>query len=210
MRRLDLDDLNALAGPHRYGYIDPTDADWELCEEAAEPFLADLKRLCAMDMEEAGKRTLHGILLGLYGVRDVEGDVLGAAPTFRSRPRSAPSRHGGARPEYPIYCPAVIAWEEPAMRGEQPAAHLAPVMAPYRRSPFAPRRAAFFVLAGWPPPPRPGADPPMNPAVDAEPNLDSFQCKVCRDIGLLYRRTATWANFPPVRATRSAATWSAA
>ena len=32
---LDLDDLNARAGRKRWGYVEPTEAAWELLEEAA-------------------------------------------------------------------------------------------------------------------------------------------------------------------------------
>jgi hypothetical protein len=41
LRALDQDDLAARAGPTRYGYTEPTQAAWELLEEALEPWLED-------------------------------------------------------------------------------------------------------------------------------------------------------------------------
>ena len=42
LNRLDYDDLNGRAGRTRYGYVDPSDATWELFEEALDPFIDDL------------------------------------------------------------------------------------------------------------------------------------------------------------------------
>jgi hypothetical protein len=38
---LDIQDLNGRAGRTRYGYTEPTDAAWQLLEEALEDFVAD-------------------------------------------------------------------------------------------------------------------------------------------------------------------------
>jgi len=40
---LDYDDLNARAGKTRYGYAEPSDAAWELFEEALDPFVNEMK-----------------------------------------------------------------------------------------------------------------------------------------------------------------------
>src|SRR5712692_9040854 len=44
IRQLDLDDLNGRAGRHSWGYTEPSEAAWELLEEAVEPFVGDMKR----------------------------------------------------------------------------------------------------------------------------------------------------------------------
>ena len=42
LRGFDLDDLNARAGAHSWGYTEPTEAAWEMLEEAVEPFRQDI------------------------------------------------------------------------------------------------------------------------------------------------------------------------
>ena len=44
LRALDQHDLAARAGPTRYGYTEPTQAAWELLEEALAPWLEDIGR----------------------------------------------------------------------------------------------------------------------------------------------------------------------
>src|ERR1035441_712759 len=40
----DYDDLNGRAGGHSWGYVELTEAAWELLEEAVEPFVGEMKR----------------------------------------------------------------------------------------------------------------------------------------------------------------------
>ena len=80
---LDYDDLNARAGRHSWGYVEPSEAAGELLEEAVEPFIADMKRRLEMGLEEEAREICQGILLGLYRVRDGGGsDIVGWAPDF--------------------------------------------------------------------------------------------------------------------------------
>ena len=44
VRWLDLEDLNSRAGSHADGYIEPSEAAWELVEEAVMPFIEDITR----------------------------------------------------------------------------------------------------------------------------------------------------------------------
>ncbi len=41
---LGIEDLANRAGPRRHGYVEPTDAAWQLLEEAIEPWIEDLRR----------------------------------------------------------------------------------------------------------------------------------------------------------------------
>jgi len=37
IRALDYEDLNARAGSHKWGYVEPSEAAWEILEETVEP-----------------------------------------------------------------------------------------------------------------------------------------------------------------------------
>jgi len=80
---LDLDDLNARAGRHSWGYVEPSEAAWELLEEELNPFLDDMKRHIELGFERAAVTTCQGTVLGLYRVRGKNPDqVLGWAEDF--------------------------------------------------------------------------------------------------------------------------------
>ncbi len=79
----DLDDLGSRAGRHSWGYTHPTEAAWELLEEAVEPFVEDMKRLAALGLEAEALEICKGIVLGLYRARGETGhDVLEWAEDF--------------------------------------------------------------------------------------------------------------------------------
>lgn len=83
LRSLNLDDLNSRAGRHRWGYTEPTEAAWELLEEALEPFREDMKRQMELGLAAEALEICKGIVLGLYRLRNKEGDeFLGWAPDF--------------------------------------------------------------------------------------------------------------------------------
>lgn len=82
MLQFDYDDLNARAGRHSWGYVEPSEAAGELLEEALEPFTSEMTRYLKMGLEEQAQEMCLGILLGLYGVSDSENDILGWAPDF--------------------------------------------------------------------------------------------------------------------------------
>jgi hypothetical protein len=63
---LDLDDLNARAGRQRWGYVEPTEAAWELLEEALEPHLSEMRRRIELSLEAAAVAACQGIVSGLY------------------------------------------------------------------------------------------------------------------------------------------------
>lgn len=81
--QFDYDDLNARAGSHSWGYVEPSEAAWEMLEEVVEPFVDDMKRYLDLGLEEQARELCQGILLGLYRVRDgCENDVLNWSPDF--------------------------------------------------------------------------------------------------------------------------------
>lgn len=83
IRSLSLDDLNGPAGRHSWGYVEPSEAAWELLEEAVSPFLEDMKRRMDLGLKAEALEVCKGILLGLYSARDEKADALvGWAPDF--------------------------------------------------------------------------------------------------------------------------------
>ena len=81
--QFDYDDLNSRAGRHSWGYVEPSEAAWELLEEAVEPFVDDMKRYLDFGLEEQAQESCQGILLGLYRVRDGrKNDILNWASDF--------------------------------------------------------------------------------------------------------------------------------
>ena len=80
---LDIEELNARAGRQIWGYVEPTEAAWEILEEAVEPFLDEMRRHIALGFREAAEATCAGIVLGLYRCRDKNSDqLLGWAEDF--------------------------------------------------------------------------------------------------------------------------------
>ncbi|HSB67981.1 MAG TPA: hypothetical protein VLT62_01425 [Candidatus Methylomirabilis sp.] len=116
---LDLDDLSSRAGRHRHGYVDPSQAAVDLVEEAVMPFIEDIKRRAEAGQVPAAMNTCLGVVLGLYRLRDKDGDeFLGwavespdvmageAIVTFRKALRAKPTARGGPQP--PASLPAIF------------------------------------------------------------------------------------------------------
>jgi hypothetical protein len=83
IRALDYDDLNARAGRHEWGYVEPTEAAWEILEETVEPFREDMKRHLELGLEGEALEICKGLVLGCYRLSErAGGDVLGWAPDF--------------------------------------------------------------------------------------------------------------------------------
>jgi hypothetical protein len=66
---LDIDDLGTRAGRKSWGYVEPTEAAWELLGEAVDPFLEEMKRHVELGFEAAAAGMCAGIVLGLYRCR---------------------------------------------------------------------------------------------------------------------------------------------
>ena len=80
---LDIQDLGGRAGATRWGYTEPSEAAWQLLEEAVEVFLADMKRRAELGLTDAAITICRGIIAGLYKARRIPSDgPLGWAPDF--------------------------------------------------------------------------------------------------------------------------------
>jgi hypothetical protein len=81
---VSLDDLNARAGRHSWGYVDPVEAAWELLDERVAPFREEMLRLQELGFEDQALATLEGILMGLQAVGGCRKGryVLESAPDF--------------------------------------------------------------------------------------------------------------------------------
>lgn len=84
LRALDQDDLAARAGPTRYGYTEPTQAAWELLEEALEPWLEDIGRRAGLGFVDAAIVIAIGSITALRSVEGCDHDqlLLSWAPDF--------------------------------------------------------------------------------------------------------------------------------
>lgn len=80
---LTLAELSGRAGRQAYGYVEPSEAAWEILEEVVEVFHEDIVRLAGLGLEDGARATCEGVLLGLYRLReDEDHDVLGYAGDF--------------------------------------------------------------------------------------------------------------------------------
>lgn len=50
---LDTEDLADRAGPRRHGYVEPTDAAWQLLEEIIQPWIEDIGRRARLGLHQA-------------------------------------------------------------------------------------------------------------------------------------------------------------
>jgi len=83
IRAQDYEALNARAGRHEWGYVEPWEAAWEILEETVEPFREDMKRHLELGLEGEALEICKGLVLGCYRLSEQEGgDVLGWAPDF--------------------------------------------------------------------------------------------------------------------------------
>ena len=83
IRALDYEDLNARAGSHEWGYVEPSEAAVEILEETLEPFVADMKRHLDLGLEAEALEICKGVVLGCYRLSEREGgEVLEWAPDF--------------------------------------------------------------------------------------------------------------------------------
>ena len=68
---LDLDSLNGRAGSHSWGYVEPTEAAWELLEEAVQDVIADMKRRMDLGLDTAAETICLCIVVGLHKAKNV-------------------------------------------------------------------------------------------------------------------------------------------
>lgn len=75
----DIDNLNSRAGPSRWGYMEPSEAACEICDEAVESFQEDMKRRLKMGDRQGALAVCQGIVWGLYQARSLDGGTVGWA-----------------------------------------------------------------------------------------------------------------------------------
>lgn len=59
-------ELASRSGRMPWGYVEPTQAAWDLLDETIKPWLEDIGRLARLGLDEAARRTAIGMLDGLY------------------------------------------------------------------------------------------------------------------------------------------------
>jgi hypothetical protein len=84
LRSLSSDELSVRAGRQRWGYVEPTEAAWQLLEETADSYEREIERLLALGMFGPAIETALGLIAGLYRCEGCEdGDLLLSwAPDF--------------------------------------------------------------------------------------------------------------------------------
>lgn len=91
LRSLSSDELEGRAGRHRWGYVEPTEAAWELLEETVGAFDREVERLIKLGMIGPALDTALGVIGGLYRCRGCE-DAEHCSP---GRPTSRLSMRAG-------------------------------------------------------------------------------------------------------------------
>jgi mannose/cellobiose epimerase-like protein (N-acyl-D-glucosamine 2-epimerase family) len=80
---IGIDELGGRAGKQSWGYVEPSQAAWDLLEESLEDIRADMKRRVEAGMKPAAEKICQGIVIGLHEVDGTNTDgVLGWAPDF--------------------------------------------------------------------------------------------------------------------------------
>ncbi len=80
---LGIELLQGRTGKQARGYVEPTEAAWELLGEAVADVLDDMKRCADLGLREAAEAICCGIVLGLRRTKGANSDgLLGWAPDF--------------------------------------------------------------------------------------------------------------------------------
>ena len=80
---LGIDSLHDRAGKQPWGYVDPSEAAWEVLGHAIEELLADMKRCMGLGLQGAAGDVCCGIMLGLHEAGESGSDgLLAWAPDF--------------------------------------------------------------------------------------------------------------------------------
>ncbi len=80
---IDIEELGGRAGKQSWGYVEPSQAAWDLLEESLEDIRADMKRRVEAGMKPPAEKICQGIVLGLHEADGTNSDgALGWAPDF--------------------------------------------------------------------------------------------------------------------------------
>jgi hypothetical protein len=118
---IDIDALNDRAGATHWDYVEPTDAAWQLLEEAVEDFVSDMKRRMNVGLEDEAITICRGVIAGLFRAEECgKGDVLDWAPDFPKEEADhvvaelLRANRGGGRNALRSRVAAILAEEAPA------------------------------------------------------------------------------------------------
>lgn len=62
---IDVEDVYDRSGSMKHGYVDPADAEWEVFEEALEPYMEKMTRYQELSMHVEAKKLCMGTLKGI-------------------------------------------------------------------------------------------------------------------------------------------------
>jgi len=82
---IGLEEIGSRAGKHSLGYVEPSQAAWDLLEDSIEDIRADMKRRFEAGMKPAAEKVCQGILLGLHrgdSEKQEDDGALGWTPDF--------------------------------------------------------------------------------------------------------------------------------
>ena len=80
---IGIEDLRGRGGKQSWGYVEPSQAAWDLLEESLEDIRSDMKRRADAGMKPAAEKVCQGIVIGLHEVNGTNSDgALGWAPDF--------------------------------------------------------------------------------------------------------------------------------
>jgi hypothetical protein len=80
---LDIESLRGRAGKQAWGYVEPTEAAWELLSESVEALVMDMKRRVGLGLHDAAETICCGIIVGLHRAKGTSCDgPLRWAPDF--------------------------------------------------------------------------------------------------------------------------------
>jgi hypothetical protein len=71
---VDIDALNERAGKHSWGYVEPSEAAYDLLTEAVEELVDDMKRKAELGLVSPAETVCVGLIGGLYDARHTESD----------------------------------------------------------------------------------------------------------------------------------------
>ena len=63
---LEVEEVWEQAGPKRHGYVEPTEAAYQMVERVLEPFLDELRKYQKLGMSDESIQLCIGLLMGLY------------------------------------------------------------------------------------------------------------------------------------------------
>lgn len=98
--QFDYDDLNSRAGGHSWGYVEPTEAAWELLEEALEPFVTEISVTWNWDWRSSRGRCARESYSAciVYRTGGATTSLVGRRTSRKSR-QAMRSKFGRRRPE---------------------------------------------------------------------------------------------------------------